>query len=169
MRILGADQGDLINTGVFMIWVYYLGLVSATSRACVVLVTSLSGDYQTHDFSDFEDSDDGGRDRRADAKGGSSVVRKSGGKRLKECPGCSAMLPLPTKECDYCDYVFTSRSMLSTAQNAVVESQNIRDIFPFEPERVGTYLFFFSFHSCPNACRGLSDRRRTGPIRSRAS
>lgn len=95
-----------------------------------------SGDYQTHDFSDFEDSDDGGRDRRSEAKGGSSVVRKAGGKRLKECPGCSAMLPLPTKECDYCDYVFTSRSMLSTAQNAVVESQNIRDIFPFEPERV---------------------------------
>jgi hypothetical protein len=94
-----------------------------------------SGDYQTADFSDFEDTDDekeGNRVRRAQTQS----RRTSGGKRLKECPGCSAMLPLPTKECVYCDYAFTSKSMLVSAQSANAESFFIQNKFPFEPERV---------------------------------
>ena len=39
------------------------------------------------------------------------------------------------KECPNCDYVFTSKSMLSSQSSAVEESQSIRDRFPFEPER----------------------------------
>ena len=46
------------------------------------------------------------------------------------------MLPLPTKECAYCDYTFTSKSMISTAQTQSAESYYIQNKFPFEPERV---------------------------------
>lgn len=55
--------------------------------------------------------------------------------RTKECPGCSAHLSTATKECTYCDYQFSSKSMLITQSMMVEESDMIRDKFPFEPER----------------------------------
>ena len=48
------------------------------------------------------------------------------------------MLPLPTKECVYCDYTFTSKSMVVNAQTASAESYFIQNKFPFEPDRVST-------------------------------
>lgn len=72
-------------------------------------------------------------------------MKKTGGKstgggigkkaRTKECPGCGSNLPTNQKECPHCDYVFTSKSMLGTAQTAMQESESIRDRFPFEAER----------------------------------
>jgi len=55
--------------------------------------------------------------------------------RTKECPGCSASLPTATKECAYCDYQFSSKSMLVTQSMMLEESDIIRDRFPFEAER----------------------------------
>jgi len=57
-------------------------------------------------------------------------------KRSKECPGCGAVLSLSVRECGLCDYQFTSKSMLVTQQSATQEAQQIREKFPFEPERV---------------------------------
>jgi len=59
---------------------------------------------------------------------------------LKECPGCGAQVNLALKECNHCDYVFTSKSLLNAAAAAAAhgvsdESTSIRDMFPFEPER----------------------------------
>lgn len=56
-------------------------------------------------------------------------------KRTKECPGCGAILALSVRECRLCDYQFTSKSMLVTTQSAAQESTQIREKFPFEPER----------------------------------
>ena len=111
----------------------------------------LSGDYQTADFSDFEDSDD---EREAKARRSQATSRRStgGGKRVKECPGCSAMLPLPTKECVYCDYTFTSKSMVMNAQAASAESLFIQNRFPFEAERVSPSILDVLY---PNICRIL--------------
>lgn len=57
-------------------------------------------------------------------------------KRTKECPGCGAILGLSIRECRLCDYQFTSKSMSMTAQSVAQESIQIRERFPFEPERV---------------------------------
>lgn len=64
-------------------------------------------------FSDIDDSSDDDRGR--------PVGRKSGRKaRLKECPGCSAMLGVAVKECVYCDYTFTSKSVLNQVVSFVL-------------------------------------------------
>ena len=63
-------------------------------------------------------------------------------KRTKECPGCGAILALSVRECRLCDYQFTSKSMLVTTQSAAQESTQIRERFPFEPERVSSFAFF---------------------------
>jgi len=92
--------------------------------------TRYSGDFQTGGFSDIDFSDDE-KVRRPSAP-------KSTGKgkaRTKECPGCGAFLAVSIKECAYCDYTFTSRSMLTGQQSAAEESRTIRNRFPFEPER----------------------------------
>ena len=60
--------------------------------------------------------------------------------RAKDCPGCGAVLPISTKECSHCDYQFTSKSMLVSQQSAIEESNTIREKFPFEPERVRTFI-----------------------------
>ncbi len=64
-------------------------------------------------------------------------------KRSKECPGCGAMLAISVRECGLCDYQFTSKSLLMTQQSAAQEAVQIRDKFPFEPERVRVILLFF--------------------------
>ncbi len=87
-----------------------------------------SGDYQTR-FDDLDSSDDDGRRKSLSDKNKPKA-------RTKECPGCGAFLPLATRDCSYCDYQFTSKSMLVPVQSAVEESQSIRERFPFEPERV---------------------------------
>ena len=94
-----------------------------------------SGDFQTKfdiGTSDEDDDSDGGsvRRRKSSAKSG------KGSKRTKECPGCGAKHAVAVKECNLCDYQFTSKSMLQSNQSAAEESQTIRDKFPFEPERV---------------------------------
>ncbi len=60
-------------------------------------------------------------------------------KKTKECPGCGAVVSLSVRECGLCDYQFTSKSMAVTMQSAAAESQQIRDKFPFEPERVSSF------------------------------
>lgn len=64
-------------------------------------------------------------------------------KRTKECPGCGAVVAVSTRECRFCDYQFTSKSLLVNQQSAVQESQTIRERFPFEPERVRFSLVEF--------------------------
>lgn len=92
-----------------------------------------SGNFQTR-YAEHEDSS-GGEDGDKDDKD----MRKQGrpkGKRTKECPGCGAVLSFSARECDLCDYQFTSKSMIQSAQAAQQESVHIREKFPFEPERV---------------------------------
>lgn len=69
-------------------------------------------------------------------------------KRTKECPGCGAKHSLAVKECSSCDYQFTSKSLLQLNQSAAEESQNIRERFPFEPERVHVYFVYITVLSC---------------------
>lgn len=69
--------------------------------------------------------------------------RNSKAARSKDCPGCGATFSVSIKECSYCDYQFTSKSMLITAQSAAEESRQIRETFAFEPERVRVFLFIF--------------------------
>lgn len=90
-----------------------------------------SGDYQMGHFSDIDTDEE---DRPA--KKNTPKPKALGKARLKECPGCSAMVAVAVKECTYCDYVFTSKSMLVSGQTAAEESQSIRERFPFEPDRV---------------------------------
>lgn len=63
----------------------------------------------------------------------------SKGRRLKECSGCGEMVATSAKVCSVCDYQFTARSIsqlnASLQQGALDESEGIRDMFPFEPER----------------------------------
>ena len=97
-----------------------------------------SGDFKIH-FSDLDTSDDderGENTRNKRTSMGDSSKNSKHKVRVKECPGCGAMLPTAMKECSHCDYLFTSKSMLVTAQSSMEESQSIRDKFPFEPERV---------------------------------
>lgn len=63
-------------------------------------------------------------------------------KRTKECPGCGAHVAVAVRECRLCDYQFTSKSMLVTQETAAQESLDIRDKFPFEPERVSDYHYY---------------------------
>ncbi len=67
------------------------------------------------------------------------VSDRKSGKKVKECPGCGQMLANATKECMYCDYVFNSKSLLTSVQSAAAESAFLRDRFPFEPERVSIH------------------------------
>jgi len=86
-------------------------------------------------FSDIDTSED----ERSRKRSSTAPKPKGQGRmRTKECPGCKAMLAVSTKECLYCDYQFTSRSMLQNQYSATEESSFIRDRFPFEPERVST-------------------------------
>lgn len=88
----------------------------------------ISGDYQTQ----FEDgpSSEEERDIRQKRAAGSNKI-----KRTKECPGCGAMLAISIRECRLCDYQFTSKSMAVSTQSTAQESEQIRERFPFEPER----------------------------------
>jgi hypothetical protein len=81
---------------------------------------------------------DSSDDEKFDSKGkrNSDVGRGKSKGRSKECPGCGAMLTLSIRECSYCDYQFTSKSMLVNAQSAAEEAQSIREKFAFEAETV---------------------------------
>jgi ribosomal protein S27AE len=97
--------------------------------------TRFSGDYQQFDVSSDEDLEE---------KVSKRTPVNSKAKRTKECPGCGANVALATKECRFCDYQFTSKSLLVNQQTAAQESKAIRERFPFEPERVHLvkmYLF----------------------------
>ena len=89
-----------------------------------------SGGYQQKfaGLADYSDSDDDGP-----ARPRKGVIKK--GARQKECPGCGAKVGVSIRECNYCDYTFTSRSMLVASSTAEEESASIRSRFPFEPER----------------------------------
>lgn len=91
---------------------------------------AFSGDFQTH-FEDGGSSEEEKEIRQKKATGSASKT-----KRTKECPGCGAILALSVRECRLCDYQFTSKSMLVSTQSAAQESTQIRERFPFEPERV---------------------------------
>lgn len=75
-------------------------------------------------------------------KSKSAPAPSSSGKRLKECPGCGEKVPLSLRECKTCDYQFTSKTMTSSANqggssfNSSADILNLRDRFPFEPEKV---------------------------------
>jgi hypothetical protein len=86
------------------------------------------------EFSDLESSGD------EKIKTSTNRARSHSKNRIKECPGCGAQLAAAIKECTYCDYTFTSKSMLVGAQSALDESRSIRNRFPFEPERVSSLI-----------------------------
>lgn len=90
-----------------------------------------SGDYQQK-FVGLDDVVESEDDAPPRARRG-AVPKK--GARTKECPGCGAKLGVSIKECSYCDYAFTSRSMLVATTTVEEESANIRSRFAFEPER----------------------------------
>ena len=138
---------------------------------------SSSGDYQKlYKDLDIGSSDD---DRDADSdeaygqkkKTKSSTPAKSDRvsakkKSLKECPGCGTKLSVAMKQCNSCDYQFTSKSMLMlnsmNQQSVAEESQAIRDRFPFEPERVSCLPLHRSW-SCTyprSQCFNVLGRRR---------
>ena len=99
-----------------------------------------SGDYQVI-FADIGSDDDGDKPlTTAKSRGDNKGKPKS---RLKECPGCGALLGTATRECLHCDYQFTSKSMLVSTQSAVEESQSIREKFPFEADRVSYIIYSF--------------------------
>lgn len=106
------------------------------------LTLSYSGDFHLSEFSDLESSGDEGK---------SKVISRSKSNqsknRSKECPGCGAQLGLAIKECTYCDYTFTSKSMLTSTQSAIDESRSIRNRFPFEPERVSSWKIPHLIHT----------------------
>ena len=80
------------------------------------------------------DIDSDGEVRRGPGRPrGSSKLKSTA--RTKECPGCSSQLSTATKVCSYCDYVFTTKSMVVTKEMMLEESDKIRTRFPFEPER----------------------------------
>jgi ribosomal protein L37AE/L43A len=89
----------------------------------------VSGDYQFN----FDGSSDEDKEVVIERKK-STTTSKS--KRTKECPGCGSLVAISLRECRFCDYQFTSKSLLVNQQSAAQESQTIRDKFPFEPERV---------------------------------
>ncbi len=86
-------------------------------------------------------------------------------KRSKECPGCGAVLSLSVRECGLCDYQFTSKSMLMTQQTAAQESTQIREKFPFEPERVSSLQLIDCLTDllCPGRRRQSVHREDHGP------
>jgi len=113
-----------------------------TDWCCYCYCYLISGDFQTRfelpSSDEDADSDAGPKKRKVGRPPGPGKT-----KRTKECPGCGAKHSLSMKECNFCDYQFTSKSMLVTTQSAAEESQHIRDRFPFEPERVSLpYLVF---------------------------
>lgn len=103
-----------------------------TVKPTIVWSYSHSGDFQQFDVSSDDEFDD--RVQKRTSSGNSKA------KRVKECPGCGANVAVSTKECRFCDYQFTSKSLLVNQQSAAQESQSIRDRFPFEPERVSFCL-----------------------------
>ena len=88
--------------------------------------TQFREDFRFQDFSDLDSDED--MKRRASTS-------KSSRNRMKTCPGCDAQLSTSVKECTYCDYTFTSKSVQSSQMSAADESKLIRARFPFEPER----------------------------------
>ena len=88
-----------------------------------------SGDYQTQ----FEEGLSSEEEKEVRQKRSTGSAKKA--TRTKECPGCGAILALSVRECRLCDYQFTSKSMTVTTQSAAQESVQIRERFPFEPER----------------------------------
>jgi hypothetical protein len=108
-----------------------VGFIAQYTDLYVYFYTFLlhSGDYQTQ-FEEGASSEEEREIQRKRATGSASKV-----KRTKECPGCGANVPVSTRECRLCDYQFTSKSMNATSQSAVQESVQIRERFPFEPER----------------------------------
>ena len=108
-----------------------------------MLIVYFSGDFQIH-FKDL-DSESDDDDRR---KSNANSSRKKA--RMKDCPGCGASVSVSTKQCQSCDYLFTSKSMLmvTSVQTAADESKSIRDKFPFEPERVS--FASLTFEQCIN-------------------
>lgn len=97
-----------------------------------------SGDYQKI-FAEFESSEDEKEEIAANKR--KSAANPSKQKRTKDCPGCGAVLAISVRECRLCDYQFTSKSMLQSSQSAQQESLQIREKFPFEPERVSLSNF----------------------------
>lgn len=80
------------------------------------------------------------RGRPSMGEGGSRPRSSTGSsKRVKECSGCGEMVATSAKVCTMCDYQFTAKSIsqlnASFLQNASDESESVRDMFPFEPER----------------------------------
>lgn len=90
--------------------------------------TRFSGDFQTT-FAELESSED----EKAEKKHKSSSGK--GSKRTKDCPGCGAVLNISIKQCSLCDYQFTSKSMIASASAMAQESLDVRERYPFEPER----------------------------------
>jgi hypothetical protein len=89
--------------------------------------TRFSGDFQTT-FAELDSSEDEKAEKKRKASAGKL-------KRTKECPGCGAVLGGALRQCTLCDYQFTSKSMIVSAASIAQESVEVRERFPFEPER----------------------------------
>jgi hypothetical protein len=88
--------------------------------------TQFRDDFRFKDFSDL-DSDEDAKKR--------PPSNKASRNRTKTCPGCDAQLNTSVKECTYCDYTFTAKTIQVNQMSAADESKFIRSRFPFEPER----------------------------------
>lgn len=111
-----------------------------------VCALSCSGDYNVGEISDLESSDDGKGGQQAPKKAKKAGTQYNRGRGVKECPACGAQVQISTKTCAYCDYSFSAKSLVSNV-TAEDESANIRERFPFEPERVRFLcVYLFSIH-----------------------
>ena len=103
-------------------------------------VSTLTFDNSDFDFDHLDlglsDSDDDKKASKGLARGpGIGRPKGAPGGRTKECPSCGAMVGVSVKECKNCDHTFTAKSALAPTTTAQEESDNIRDYFPFEPEK----------------------------------
>jgi hypothetical protein len=101
----------------FKVWIFYF-------------INFFSGDFQNL-FGEYPSSEDEKENKKKLITSGNRSSKKT-----KECPGCGAVLAISVRECRLCDYQFTSKSMLMSQQSIIQESLQVRDRFPFEPERV---------------------------------
>ena len=91
--------------------------------------TQFREDFRFKDWGSDLESDEDAKKRAP------TSTNKTSRNRTKTCPGCDAQLNTSVKECTYCDYTFTAKTVQVNQLTASEESKFIRARFPFEPER----------------------------------
>lgn len=90
--------------------------------------TQFREDFRFKDFSDLDSDEDNAKER-------APANNKTSRNRTKTCPGCDAQLNTSVKECTYCDYAFTAKTVQANQLSVLEESKIVRARFPFEPDR----------------------------------